>query len=256
MSDHGRFIWYELTVPDVARAKAFYGEVVGWAAEDMADYGYSVWKTEGVGVAGLMAPTEEMKAAGVPPNWFGYVHAGDVDATAAKAVALGGKVERAPQDVPGVGRFAIISDPHGAVVAVMTPAPMDAPPPELPPDAQGQVGWRELYAGDLETDFAFYAALFGWRKDSDMDMGDMGAYRLFANQDGQVGGMMTRPPEIPAPYWLYYFRVGDIDAAAARVTAAGGRVLNGPMEVPGGDWIVQGQDPQGALFALAGRKGT
>jgi predicted enzyme related to lactoylglutathione lyase len=256
MSDHGRFIWYELTVPNVARAKAFYGEVVGWSAGDMPGGGYSVWQADGVGVGGLMAPTDEMRAAGVPPNWLGYVAVDDADAAAARTVALGGKVERAPEDIPGIGRFAVISDPHGAVMAIMTPAPMDTPPPELPPDAQGQAGWRELYAGDLEADFAFYAGLFGWRKDSDMDMGDMGAYRLFSNQDGQVGGMMTRPPQVPVPYWLYYFRVGDIDAAADRVKTAGGQVLNGPMEVPGGDWIVQVQDPQGALFALVGRKGT
>jgi predicted enzyme related to lactoylglutathione lyase len=60
---------------------------------------------------------------------------------------------------------------------------------------------------------------------------------------------------IPAPFWLYYVNVGDIDAALERVKAAGGTILNGPMEVPGGDWILQGSDPQGAAFALVGKRG-
>jgi uncharacterized protein len=64
------------------------------------------------------------------------------------------------------------------------------------------------------------------------------------------GGVMTKPKEVPAPRWQYYFNVGDIDAATARVKERGGQILNGPMEVPGGSWIVQCTDPQGALFAL------
>jgi predicted enzyme related to lactoylglutathione lyase len=78
----------------------------------------------------------------------------------------------------------------------------------------------------------------------------MGIYQLFATGDVPVGGIMTKPAVIPMPYWGYYFNVDGIDAAAARVTAAGGTVINGPHQVPGGQWIVQGTDPQGAVFAL------
>jgi hypothetical protein len=258
MSDiHGRFIWYELMTPDTAGAKAFYGDVVGWNSQDMPmpDGTYSVLDVNGAGVGGVMELPPEAKTQGVPPNWTGYVAVDDVDATARKAASLGGSVMRPPQDIPGVGRFAIIADPGGAVLAVMTPVPPEQPRPELARGTPGRTDWHELYAGDLERASAFYGELFGWRKDSDFDMGDMGPYRLFANQEGQIGGMMRKPEQAPTPAWLYYFQVGDIDAAAERVKAGGGQVLSGPMEVPGGDWVLQAQDPQGAMFALVGRKG-
>jgi predicted enzyme related to lactoylglutathione lyase len=110
-----------------------------------------------------------------------------------------------------------------------------------------------LHTTDWPAAFGFYAALFGWTKGEPFDMGPMGVYQLFATGDCPVGGMMnmTAEPKAP-PHWLYYFNVEAIDAAVARVAAAGGQVLNGPMQVPGGSWIVQGLDPQGAPFALVG----
>ena len=257
MSDtHGRFIWYELMTPDTAGAKSFYGDVVGWTNQDMPmpQGAYTILQADGNGVGGLMATPAQ--AEGVPPNWTAYVAVDDVDATAEQAKSLGGSVIQPPTDIPDIGRFAVIADPTGAVIAVMTPAPTDQPRPEAPRGTPGHAGWHELYAGDLEKAFPFYAELFGWRKDSDMDMGPGGAYRLFANQEGQMGGMMTKPDNIPTPAWLYYFQVGDIDQAAARVKADGGQVTNGPMEVPGGDWIIQARDPQGAMFALVGKKAS
>lgn len=255
MSDHGRFIWYELMTPDTAGAKAFYVQLLGWDLEEMTggDMAYTL-AGPGGGVAGIMELPADLKAAGVPPNWTGYVDVDEVDAAVEKARQLGGSVQAPPMDIPNIGRFAVIADPGGAVISIMTPAPMDTTPSMPTPGSPGTAGWRELYAADLESAFAFYSQLFGWRKDEDVDMGPMGVYRLFANQDGQVGGMMTKPAEVPVPAWLYYFVVDDIDAGAARVKAGGGQVLNGPMEVPGGDWIVQAADPQGAMFALMGKK--
>jgi predicted enzyme related to lactoylglutathione lyase len=257
MSDHGRFIWYELMTPDMAGAKAFYGDVVGWASSDMpgAEGQYALFDIGGHAVGGLMPLTDEHKAQGVPPNWNGYVAVDDADATAAKAKGLGGSVMREPEDIPGIGRFAIIADPSGAVLAIMKPTPPEGSLPPPPADGLGLTGWRELYSGPVDQTFAFYAELFGWTRDEAHDMGPMGVYQLFSNQDGQVGGMMKKPDQVPAAYWSYYFKVGDIDAAAARVKAGGGQVLNGPMVVPSGDWILQGMDPQGAMFCLQGKKG-
>ncbi|WP_334162279.1 VOC family protein [Phenylobacterium sp.] len=255
MSDHGRFIWCELMTPDVAAAKAFYVQLLGWSLEEMTggDMTYTL-AGPGPAIAGMMELPDDLKAAGVPPNWTGYVDVDDVDAAAEKAKQLGGSVQVPPTDIPDIGRFAVIADPGGAVISIMTPAPMEGGAPMPTPGSPGTAGWRELYAADLESAFSFYSALFGWRKDDDVDMGPMGVYRLFANQDGQVGGMMTKPADFPVPAWLYYFVVDDIDAGATRVKAGGGQVLNGPMEVPGGDWIVQAADPQGAMFALMGKK--
>lgn len=253
---HGRFIWYELITTDPAGAKAFYGDVVGWTSQAMPMPGgdYTVLQADGNGVGGVMEIPPDAKAAGTPPNWTGYIAVDDTDAAADKVKSLGGSVMRPATDIPGVGRFAVVADPTGAVFAIMTPIPMDPPRPQVPRGTLGHCGWHELYAGDLEKAVAFYEQMFGWKRDDAMDMGPMGKYQLFSNQDGQIGGMMTKPADVPMPAWGYYFQVGDIEGAKARVEAGGGKVLNGPMEVPGGDWIVQAQDPQGAMFAVVGKK--
>jgi len=254
--DHGRFIWYELITTDPKAAQSFYGDVVGWTFEDMPGDGftYTVASAGGNGVGGLMLIPPEAKAMGAPPHWSGYVYVDDCDAAAEKIKGLGGSVIRPPSDIPSVGRFAVVADPHGAVFEIMKPIPPSEARPDTPPGTEGHTSWHELYAGELDPAFAFYSGMFGWRKDDVFDMGPMGPYLLFANQDGQVGGMMKKPDQVARPAWLYYFQVGDIDAAAERVKAAGGQVVNGPMEVPGGDWIIQGVDPQKAMFALVGKR--
>ena len=118
------------------------------------------------------------------------------------------------------------------------------------PGEQGRVGWHELFANDQASAFDFYAALFGWEKKESMDMGEMGVYQTFGIGDTTLGGMMNKPPEVPVANWHYYFNAGNIDEAAERVKSAGGQIVNGPMEVPGGDFILMGIDPQGAFFAL------
>lgn len=127
MSDHGRFIWYELITPDMAGAKRFYGDLLGWTAQDMPPMPdsepYALLSASGVPVAGMMNLGAPMKAQGMPPNWTGYVCVDDCDAAAAKATALGGAVRNPPMDIPGIGRFAIVADPAGAVFAIMTPVP-------------------------------------------------------------------------------------------------------------------------------------
>ena len=99
--------------------------------------------------------------------------------------------------------------------------------------------------------------MFGWLKGDAMDMGPMGTYQLFTIGGAAVGAMFNSPAvhaDAAARFWLYYFNVGDIDAAAKRVGDGGGKITHGPQQVPGGRWIVQGSDPQGAAFALLGSK--
>jgi predicted enzyme related to lactoylglutathione lyase len=95
--------------------------------------------------------------------------------------------------------------------------------------------------------------MFGWTKADALQIEGLGTYQLFAIGDMTAGGMFT-PPGSEHPFWLFYVAVSDIDAALARVTQAGGAVLHGPAQVPGGAWIVQATDPQGALFALVGMR--
>jgi uncharacterized protein len=250
----GHFVWYELMTTDTAAAKAFYGKVVGWGTQDIPGMAYTLFTAEEHPVSGLMDQPEDSRRMGAPPSWIGYVSVENVDATADRVKQLGGTVYVAPKDIPNVGRFAVVADPQKAVFALFkwaSAAQDELPAPQMP----GRSGWHELLAADWEKVLPFYSELFGWHKGDAMDMGAMGTYQLFSVGGPPIGGMFNKPPMVPAPFWLYYFNVGDIDAAAGRVTAGGGQILNGPMEVPGGGWILQGTDPQGAAFALLGKRG-
>lgn len=260
----GSFIWYELMTHDADAAADFYSKVVGWDAKDSGmseattgGMAYTVFSVPGfpMGVAGLMALTDEMKADGIPPNWSGYVAVDDVDAMVTRFVAGGGSTVVPATDIPEIGRFAVLADPHGAVINVMKPIPpAGGMPPEPPENAPGTFGWRELLAGNAEEDFEFYSRMFGWQKDMAVDMGAMGVYQTFKLDGPAIGGMMTKVPEMPMAYWGYYVNVEAIDAAAERVKTGGGQIVNGPHEVPGGAWIINCVDPQGAYFSLVSMK--
>ena len=249
------FIWYELMTSDPDAAIAFYATVVGWRAEDMTipemgDYRYTILHAGDRGVAGLAALPDDCPEA-MRPGWFGYVEVPDTDAAAVAIAAAGGKVHMPPDDIPTVGRFAMVADPGGSPFYLLSPLPRDDAPPPLPRMTPGNVGWHELYAADGDAAFRFYGAQFGWSEVSVMDMGPMGTYRLWSADGGEaVGGMMTKPPHVPQPLWSFYFVVDSVEAAAERVRAQGGAIVNGPMQVPDGSWIVMGVDPQGASFSL------
>ncbi|TXL81695.1 VOC family protein [Vineibacter terrae] len=251
----GRFVWYELMTTDTEAAKAFYGKVVGWGTQDMPMPGmtYTMFTAGETPMGGLLTLPEEARKMGAPPHWIGYVAVDDVDASASRAGQLGGSVIVPPTDIPEVGRFAIISDPQAATIALFKSKTSDASAPPAP-GTPGRTGWHELLAVDWQKALTFYSALFGWQKLDAVDIGPMGTYQLFGKGGEPTGGMFNKPAEMPFPFWLYYFNVGDIDAAGGRVKDAGGQILMGPMQVPGGDWIIQGMDPQGAMFALVGSK--
>ncbi len=250
------FVWYELMTTDGKAAEAFYRAVVGWSAQDAGVPGmsYTMLSAGETRVGGLMALPPKATAAGARPGWNGYVAVGDVDAYAARVTRAGGAIHHAPEDIPGVGRFAAVADPAGAAFMLFKGA-TDAQPQPAAPGTPGHIGWRELHAGDRESAFAFYSGLFGWTKAEAMDMGAMGIYQLFAAGNDPIGGMMTKTDAMPMPFWLYYFNVDSIEAAASRVKDKGGQILNGPMEVPDNQWIIQCRDPQGAMFALVGPRG-
>jgi len=255
-SSRGGFAWYELMTTDIKAAGAFYSGVIGWRAADagMPGMAYTLFHVGDVPVAGAMALPEEARKMGTRPAWMGYVAVEDVDAAAVQFKQDGGTVHREPADIPGVGRFAVVSDPQGAFISLFKPSTEGKGLPNVT-QTPGYGRWRELLAVDREQAFAFYSKQFGWTKGKAHDMGPMGIYQLFQHGSEDIGGMMNKPQHVPAPFWLYYFRVDGIHPAAERVRAGGGQVVNGPMEVPGGQWIVQCLDPQGAMFALIGPRG-
>jgi predicted enzyme related to lactoylglutathione lyase len=243
------FVWYELMTTDIA-AEAFYQNVVGWTPQVMEGPGmrYTIMSAGGRPVAGLVQANAEMCEAGARPGWRGYMGVPDVDAATARLKQSGGTVHREPDDIPGVGRFSLVTDPQGAGFVLFTPNGGDNSPAAA--GTPGHVGWHELYTTDWPSAFAFYAEQFGWTKARSVDMGPMGTYQLFAAADVEIGGMMNKPETIPTPAWTFYFVVDAIDAAITRLSDGGGRVVHGPHEVPGGSWIVQAMDPQGVPFAL------
>jgi uncharacterized protein len=264
---HGDFIWYELLTADADAAQAFYGPMLGWtAAEHPNGMDYRIFSTPEAEVAGVMGLTPEMTADGAMPGWLGYVSVDDVDKMAESVRDGGGAVHMPPQDIPGVGRFALVADPQGAVFYVMRGVSdeeslafsYDKPRP-------GHCAWNELSTTDVEGAKHFYGQRFGWVKDGELDMGPMGKYEFLRHTgrsdgsvmgQGMIGAVMPKMPEMPVSAWTYYFRVRDIDAAVAHIEANGGTVVQAPIEIPGGDYSMNAIDPQGAHFALVGSRNT
>ncbi len=245
------FVWYELMTSDLNGAEAFYRSVLGWNTEPMpGDMPYIVGQVGKAGVAGLMGTPPDAQQRNVPPNWSGYIYSPDVDAQTQSVRDDGGQVYRQPSDIPNVGRFSVVADPQGAVFMLFSPEGGSDDREQAPDGAQGTVGWRELLTTDWQKAFDFYAKQFGWAKDQAVDMGEVGTYQTFTANGVSTGGMMNLMPGMPMPYWGYYFNVDGLDAAIERVTSGGGRIINSPMEVPGGQWVVNCIDPQGAYFSL------
>jgi uncharacterized protein len=251
---HGRFVWYELMTTDVAAAKVFYSSVMGWGTQDASTSGlaYALFTVGNAFASGLMSLPEDARKTGTTPRWIGYVGVDDVDATVWRIKRLDGAVHVPPTDIPDISRFSVVADPQMASLALIKwLKPGQQQPAEL--GQPGRVGWHELLAADCEKAFAFYGELFDWQK-ADADISPPGTYQLFSVGGQTIGGMHTKPPLVLVPFWLYYFNIGDIDAAAERVKTGGGQILEGPLEVPGGNWIARCTDPQGAMFALEGKR--
>jgi uncharacterized protein len=243
----GNFVWYENLTSDPKAAMAFYTEVVGWKTQPFGENtGYTMWVGSQGPLGGVMKLPDEAAKMGAPPHWMGSVMVDDVDATVAQVKSLGGKIYKEPDEIPTVGRFAIIADPQGAAMSVFKPS-SDMEKHEI---KQGEICWNELYTTDPEAALGFYEKIFGWQVLKTMDMGDMGTYRIFGKGEAQYGGVMKVPqPQMP-PSWCYYIEIGDVDAAVARSTAKGAKVTMGPMPIPTGGRIAILTDPQGATFAF------
>jgi uncharacterized protein len=250
----GRFVWYELMTTDMEAAKAFYADVVGWGTQDASTPGmpYTLFTAGTASVSGAMVLPEEARKLGMRPGWLGYVGVNDVDAAADRIKRLGGALYVPPTDVPNISRISVAVDPQMAMIALLKwLTPGQGQPVAL--STPGRVGWHELLAADWKNAFAFYNDLFGWRK-MDAESGSTDKYQLFSSGGQIIGGMFTKRPQEPIPFWLYYFNVEDLDAAIARVTNGGGQVFEGPLELPDSSWVARCRDPQGTAFAIQGKR--
>ena len=250
----GRPVWYELMTTDTTGAETFYKKVLGWTSApfDKSPTPYPIFKrNEQAQVAGVMKRPDDMQA---PPFWAMYLAVPKLEEAVAHIKRLGGRDLSPVIEVPTIGRMQMMSDPQGAAFYIMQPMSREERP-ETAPEI-GEASWHELMTTDAPAAMKFYSDVFGWQPGETMDMGPNGQYYIFNRPHGMIGGMMNKPPAMASvpPHWMIYFRVPDINAATERIKANGGTILNGPMEVPDGDWIVNARDPQGAAFSLHAKK--
>jgi uncharacterized protein len=245
--DPGTFCWVGLATSDVAAAKAFYGSLFGWEAEDLqagAAGAYATLRYGAEDVAILYRQQPEARAAGAPPHWTSYISVEDADTTAARAEELGGAaVFRAPFDVLDAGRVAAIRDPTGAIVSLWQPRSRIGA--TLVNDT-GALCWNELATTDVERAKSFFGELLGWEYETDES-----GYVSVKNAGNLNGGMreQSKQERRARPAWLPYFTVESADGAARRVAQLGGRRLAPTTEGRLGRWALIA-DPQGAAFAV------
>jgi predicted enzyme related to lactoylglutathione lyase len=241
--------WVDMGSPNPQGAADFYGALFGWDAPEGPPEtgGYRVAMVGDRAVAGI-GPQQNPG----PPVWATYVAVDDADGAAAKVAAAGGQSLVPPMDVLDVGRMAVFTDPAGAVFAVWQAG--------THPGAQlvnepGTWSWSELLTTDVEGAKAFYGAVFGWTAHS-QGAGPTGEYTEWQVSGRSVGGMMQKPPMLPAevpPHWAVYFAVSDADAAVSRVAELGGSVMMPPMDIEPGRFAVVA-DPYGAVFNVIALK--
>jgi predicted enzyme related to lactoylglutathione lyase len=254
----GSFIWYELMTTDAEGAKTFYDAVVGWSIGEASPEfkGYRmIYRSDGKAAGGVLPLTDEMQQHGARPTWLGYISVEDVDRSVAAIEQAGGKALMPAFDISNIGRIAMVADLQGAPIYVMKPIPPAGRENEqsdvFSPTAEQRVGWNELNTTDPAGARRFYGEQFGWDSSDFMDMGEMGEYRFLDHHGTRIGALCGVMPG-GQPKWRFYFRVPSIKAAKETTEQKGGTIRMGPHQVPGGDWIIIGSDPQGAEFALVG----
>jgi predicted enzyme related to lactoylglutathione lyase len=243
--------WFELGTTDQNGAKAFYSQMFGWTALEfpMGPGGtYTLFQLGGKDVAGGYKLMPEQQQQNIPPHWLVYFNTTDCDATAAKAVELGGAIVKPPMDVMALGRMAVLQDREKAVFALWE-ARMHIGAGVV--QDIGSVGWSELAARDSAAAVAFYSELFGWKTAPSKNAPTQ--YTEFAVNGGeQMGGILQMNEEwegMPS-HWGIYIMVEDCEASAVKAKQLGGKVCHGPFEAGDVGWIAILADPQGAMLSI------
>jgi predicted enzyme related to lactoylglutathione lyase len=242
----GQIIWHELHTSDPKRAIAFYSELFGWKSREM-DMGpggvYTLFSAGPKDVAGGMKLDAR---SGAPSHWLPYFETPAVDADSTKAEKLGAKVVVPPLDIPNIGRFAVLTDPQGAALALMTSANQDWA--DSTPKT-GEFCWDEVIVKDPKAAVTFYTSLFPWKSEP-MDMGPMGTYYLMKNGEKTAAGSMAPQDAGTPPAWLAYVAVDDVDASTKRAEKLGATVIAKPADIPNIGRFSIFSDPTGAVLCF------
>lgn len=238
----GKFVWFELFTRDAKKAQGFYGEVVGWKVTPfpMGDTTYEM-VTAGEKPIGGYAAADKHAA----PHWASYLAVADLDATMGRVQAEGGKVLGVVETVPTVGRMVRVADPTGGSFHLFQPASPSEP--DAPP-APGTFHWNELHTSDPARAVGFYTRALGYGV-KQMDMGPAGTYHVLEQSGAPRAGVMKAQGDTPT-MWLPYVAVDDADAASARATRAGGKIVSPPEDIPDIGRFAILADREGAVFAI------
>ena len=251
-SDCGLFVWHEVGTSDLRAGGDFYAKMAGWKAETGTRTLLTSCSLRDANrkpaFIRLRNPSTPFRP---PPSWLSYIGTPDVDATERQAVELGGKVMVSAYNAPSVGRTAHLQDPQGASFAVSSQEQRSRnKDPQL-----GDFSWHELLTTNWQTAFDFYSKLFGWEKMEAMDMGRRGHIRFSALAAHQLAACSIRGTAARRTA-LDSVRAWSLtrDARPTSAKELGATIAHGPSEVPGGDWVFTGIDPQGAMFAAHSKK--
>jgi uncharacterized protein len=239
----GQFVWRELMTTDVAASLRFYSEAFGWKTDTMQmpdGTDYTVVKAGETGVGGIM----KLPMPGVPAFWGSAVSVEDVDAVAGRVTAAGGKVIVPPMDAGGMGRYAGLQDPQGAILNAWKGNDGDSPAPERPD--VGMFCWEQLNTTSPADALEFYSKVFGWANEPFGGGGDM---KVFKASGTSVASVMQSPPGAPA-HWLTYVVVDKLTSAYERVKQQGGNVMVARIDVPNVGAIGVIQDNVGAMIGV------
>jgi predicted enzyme related to lactoylglutathione lyase len=239
----GQFVWRELGVTDVDRAKGYFNELFGWTYKDAPmgpDFVYTMIVAGEQQVGGLYKPSPKMPA--LPTTWFSYLSVPDVDRTAGDIKAAGGKVLGEPMDIPGVGRFVMAFDPQGAIFAPFRSLNGDPEPVERP--AVGTFCWETLSTSSLEGARTFYERAIGWTPGA----GPGDAVVFNAGQLPIADVQATAPGA--ASSWMPHVLVDKLEATRDKARRLGAQILAADVPVPGMGRLAVVQDPFGATLGL------
>ena len=244
---HGAPIWIDLFTSDPDRSRAFYGELLGWEAEEPNPEfgGYWNFKLNGSLIAGGMRNDGE---AGVPDCWNVYLSVDDAEGTVAKATAHGGGVIVPAMQLFDLGSMAVVSDAGGAAIGMWQPGTHKGIGLIGEP---GTPAWFELHTRDYAKSVQFYEDVFGW-KTSTMSDTDEFRYTTYGEDEKAAAGIMDStsilPEGVPA-HWAVYLQVADTDAALKTAVELGGAVVMPAEDTPHGR-IAMISDPTGAQVRL------
>ena len=243
----GAPVWIDLFTSDPDKSRAFYGELLGWTADEPnPDFGgYFNFSKNGSLVAGGM---RNDGTAGVPDVWNVYLAVENAEATVASATAHGGSVIVPAMEVGDMGSMAVITDAGGATIGMWQPGTHQGIGLV---GEHGSPAWFELHARDYGAAVQFYKDVFGWDA-STMSDTDEFRYTTLGEGDEAAAGIMDSsgflPEGVPA-HWAVYLRVDDTDAAVKTAVHFGGALVMPAEDTPWGR-IAMVSDPTGAHFRL------